>query len=268
MKEHPTSVDKALVCNSRNKVMKSHHVIGNTHHHYHHHHHHLLILFAPGGTVPHLDFKPQKIGPPISCVAYSMLMLLRNTHVLTPHCSMTVDDNSSKQKQLLLLHMDTVPFPVQGLCYWWLKLLQFGSCLVVHGRWCACSDSWYDNSSFTVVTGVGRKARFETREADYMSSIEKHPSCAFGSESNCHLNSIFFYIISYKYWLRFGANSATLDPDEQWNNLVLFLKQLKIGMCNSVEEQACAKNTEKHLWCDDLKLWLCLQICECAICQK
>jgi hypothetical protein len=93
--------------------------------------------------------------------------------------------------------MDTVPFPVQGLCYWWLKLLEFGSCLVVHGWWCACSDSWYDNSSFTVVTGVGRKARFETREADYMSSIEKHPSCAFGSESNCHLNSIFFYIISY-----------------------------------------------------------------------
>jgi hypothetical protein len=68
--------------------------------------------------------------------------------------------------------------------------------------------------------------------------------------------------------LRFGANSATLDPDEQFNNLVLFLQQLKIGMCNSVEEQACAKQPEKHLWCDDLKLWLCLQICECAICQK
>jgi hypothetical protein len=119
MKEHPTSGDKVLVCNSRKQsdekaimsLGKNHHIIGNTHHH------HLLILFAPGGTVPLLDFKPQKIGPSISCFAYSMLMLLRITQVLTPHCSMTVDDNSSKQQQLLLLHMDTVPFPVQGLCY-------------------------------------------------------------------------------------------------------------------------------------------------------
>lgn len=62
MKEHPTSVDKVLVCNLRKQsdekaitsLGKNHHIIGNTHHH------HLLILFAAGGTVPHLDFKPQK----------------------------------------------------------------------------------------------------------------------------------------------------------------------------------------------------------------